>query len=234
MITVLGAWCGLDRTAFGQTLLAHPMIAASLSGALAGDFGAGLWAGITLMAVSAPVLPVGERSIRDWTSAAVVLGAVAASTDEPSVRGAALVAVLGLAWVGGRLIHRVRARAAQVLARRRSRPATEHLQGLEREHLSLSLLHGLRGGLVVGASTGILLYLLPALVDALASSERRALAGLWKVAPLAALPLLLRFHAEPGRLWPYLALGALAGLLILWAGGGVAIGALGAPGTVDP
>lgn len=216
----LGAWCALDRTAFGQTLLAHPLIAASVAGALAGDSAAGLRAGIVLTAVSAPVLPVGERSLRDWTSAAVVLGAVAALCPSDAERGGALLAALAVAWAGGRFIHLVRRYAGRVLARRRGGDPATYLVGLESEHLRLTGLHGLRGVLVVGLAVTALETLLPVLVGGLAAPEHAALAALWKVAPLAALPLLLRFHVEPGRLWPYLLVGAAAGTLLLWTGVG--------------
>lgn len=221
VVSLFGGLCGLDRTAFGQTLLAHPMIAAALAGALVGDAGAGLWAGFTLTALSARVLPVGERSIRDWTSAAVVLGAVAGSVEDGAVRGSALLLAPWIAWLGGRWIHRVRGLAARVLAARRARPASQVLEGLEFEHLRLTSLHGIRGALLVGCCTWLATAFLPPLVERLGAPERAALDGLWKVAPLAALPLLLRFHVEPGRLWPYVALGALAGLVISWWGGGI-------------
>jgi hypothetical protein len=213
-VTVLGGACGLDRTAFGQTLLAHPMIAATLAGALAGDVGAGVYAGIALTSVSAPVLPVGERSLRDWTSAAVVLGAMAGHLHGAAERGAALLAVLLVARFGGTAIHAVRARAAALLSARRMRPGVEQLEGIEVEHLGLASLHLVRGALLTGACVALGSELLPRGVGSLGEPERLALARLWMVAPLAGLPLLLRFHSGPGRLWPHVGAGLILGLAV--------------------
>lgn len=212
LVTVLGALCGLDRTAFGQTLLAHPVVAASLAGALVGQAGAGVFAGIVMLGLSAAVVPVGERSLRDWTSAAVVLGGLLGVGDDPALRGSFLLFATGWAVVGGSWIRGVRAWTAGRVQRLRARSEADPLRGLERFHLVNGGAHAVRGALTVFVGTAFASTLLPRLVGVLAPPEREALALLWKVAPLVGLPLLLRFHlgwVRPGWVWTGLAVGAV-------------------------
>ena len=210
---LLGALAGGDRTAFGQTLLAHPAIAAALAGWAAGAPAEGVWLGVALTGLSTAQIPVGETRLRDWTSAAVAAPFLAVGGDTWRW-GAALLLSFGVAWIGGRAIGLVREVSRRRVAAAKDLAEEGNLEGLERLHGMLTVLHFVRGGVVVAAAVGLGRILL----DAWAPSppEARLLESTWAVAPLAGVPILLRFQlglASPR----WLAAGVVAGAAVGWA-----------------
>lgn len=102
-IGLLGAVLGLDTVSFPQAMLARPLVAATLGGALAGSPVDGLVIGAALELIALETLPFGASRYPEWGSASVVAGALFAGTDtQPAGSSAlALIAALAAAWVGG-------------------------------------------------------------------------------------------------------------------------------------
>lgn len=215
---VLGAAAGLDRTAFGQTLLAHPLVAASLSGALAGVPSEGIRAGFVLWMLSSPSVPVGETRVRDWTTAAVVVPWCVPEEAIGADWGLALLVGVAVALAGGYAIEGIRDVARRAIESWRSRPAAERGDPA-RLHLGLTLLHGVRGAMV----TTVAVVVGGAAVEIVPPAFDRVLAGIWMLAPLGLLPLLWRVHGDLGRArvqWTCLATGAAVAGVVMGFGGG--------------
>lgn len=212
---VAGALAGADRTAFGQTLLAHPLVAAALAGWWVGDPLAGLWLGIVLHFWSCPQVPVGESRLRDWTSVAVALPFALGPAAPAEHWGLGLLFGSVSGFSGGVAVEAVRRVAGRAVERIRPRILTGDLRGVERLHLGLGALEALRGGVVVLVTVALLQALVESVAPRLAPPERAALAVAWRLAPLAGLPLVFRFHADlGGRRW--VGLGCCLGALVLW------------------
>ncbi len=220
--TALGAVAGLDRTAFGQTGLANPFVAACLSAWIAGAPVQGVWLGVALLLLSAPRIPVGERRIRDWTSAAVA-APWWAGPDAGAERWAlALLLSIALAHLGGRVVDASRGLVDRWVEswREGGRPR----QGATPLHLRCTALQALRGAVVVGVAVPSGSLLLDGVAVRLPAAETAALARLWELAPIALLPLLWRFHGDLGRArqqWPGLVLGLVLGSVVLLLTAGV-------------
>lgn len=219
---LLGAAAGLDRTAFGQTLLAHPFVAASLSGALVGDPVRGLEAGLVLWMLAAPRVPVGETRVRDWTTAAVVLPWCVPAEAGDAAWTLALCVAVGVALAGGAAIEGVRDIARRSVEIWRARPA-EARTDPTRLHLGLTSLHAARGAMVAALAIVGGRWFVDGVVDAAGPRPQAFLETIWTLAPWGLLPLLWRVHGDLGRgrfQWSLMALGALGGGAVRWFAGG--------------
>lgn len=190
---LLSALAGLDRTAFAQSFLAHPLVCATIAGTIAGDPQAGLWTGLCLTVFSAEHIPVGESRIRDWSSVAVAAAFAVAHRDE-ATQGLVLVCAALCALPAGRAIRGVRALML------RMRDAVDDESLARRPGLILRMqLAGLSLHLLRGALVGTLIY---SLLRFLASSVRlegtlaEGLGLFWQLAAVAGLPVLFRVHVR--------------------------------------
>lgn len=216
-VLALGGLSGLDRTAFAQTMLAHPVVCGTLSGWAAGDPESGLRLGLVLGMFGSRRAPIGgEGPVIDWTSAAVAVPFALRSVAAGWQWGLALVAALGWALLGGHLIRLVRRLAASREDVVAAAAASGDLGRVERSHLAFLGLHALRG-----ASWA---FLGSVLIHALAfdlpwSGPEQAAAGMiWALAPVAGAMVLLHAHwRHAGRAPVALGLGA-GTLLTLLAG----------------
>ena len=116
-MAMLGGLVGVDGVSCLQSMVARPIVAGPLAGALAGDPIAGMWAGVFLELVSLKELPIG--AIRHWdTGPAAVVATVAAVTISP----ASLALLIGVGsgvlvgWIGALSIHSLRRANARVVA----------------------------------------------------------------------------------------------------------------------
>jgi mannose/fructose/N-acetylgalactosamine-specific phosphotransferase system component IIC len=218
---LLGAAAGVDRSAVGQTMLAHPLMAATLAGLLAGDPEGGARMGVSLGVLTLGRIPVGETRVRDNASAAVAAGFVGAHATQ-SEAGLILLLALMLAAPAGRLIDASR---AWTLRRREAlSPALAEGQshGIASLHRIALLVEFVRGA---GASVLLLLcceaalrWLLP-MADAAALE---ALAWSWRLAALVGLPAFVWLHRSAPA-WRLGAIGTGAGAVAFWLSGGVSL-----------
>jgi PTS system mannose-specific IIC component len=103
LIVLVGAIVGFDTVSFPQAMLARPIVAATLGGLLVGSASLGLLCGAILECFALETLPVGASRYPEWGSAALVGGAIFASTPSGTA-GALVIAVivaLSGAWLGG-------------------------------------------------------------------------------------------------------------------------------------
>lgn len=150
-VSLVGGGLALDGTSFGQTMVSRPLVAATVTGALAGSPAAGVTIGLVLEALQLSVLPVGASRTPESAPAAVVAAAVyATSSGTPFLLLSTVLFALVWERVGSETIHGFRylnarfASVGEVAAR-----------GLERQHILACGADALRGTLVT--ATGYLL-----------------------------------------------------------------------------
>ena len=104
---VIGIWggvVGLDATSFAQTMISRPLIAATITGAIAGRPADGLLLGAILELFALVILPVGAaRYPESGTAAVVATAAYVAATPLLSPAVLLLAVLFALLWenVGG-------------------------------------------------------------------------------------------------------------------------------------
>ncbi len=107
----VGALAGLDLVSVPQMMLARPLVAGFLGGAVAGRPLAGLAMGALLELFAFETLPIGAARYPDWGPAAAAAGALAAlrggGWDPAWIAGVVVVALVA-AWLGGLSMHLVR------------------------------------------------------------------------------------------------------------------------------
>ncbi len=109
LLTMLGAVVGLDFVSFPQAMLARPIVASTLAGALCGDAGAGLMVGVLLECFALETMPFGASRYPEWGPASVAAGAMASlnpgDVHAPSrLIPFAVLAGLACAFVGGQTL----------------------------------------------------------------------------------------------------------------------------------
>jgi len=218
LLLAVGAVVGLDLVAVPQAMLARPLVAGFLGGAVAGRPLVGLTIGALLELFAFETLPVGAARYPDWGPAACAAGALAAlrgGWDGTWMVGVMVVALLA-AWLGGVTMHlERRLNAAQV---RRREAAIE--SGDPRALAALQL-----GGMARDAARAALLTAFTFLVG---ERVARAVEAGWRapraLADVAVIGTALGVAAwsawrlygqRPSRRW--LAAGAVAGIAVLGA-----------------
>lgn len=164
-MAALGGLVGVDGVSCLQSMVARPIVAGPLAGALAGDPIAGMWAGVFLELVSLKELPIGAS--RHWdTGPAAVVATVATVTVSP----ATLALLIGVGsgvlvgWIGGWSIHGLRRVNARVVASDIGQPLTP--TALERRHFAALGLDFARAVTLTLAGTVGILLVAPRLGDA--------------------------------------------------------------------
>ncbi|MDH4350953.1 MAG: PTS sugar transporter subunit IIC [Gemmatimonadota bacterium] len=98
-LVLWGIVTGVDLVSFLQAMVARPLVAATVAGAILGDPSAGVLIGMVLELFALEVLPVGGARYPDYGPAAVAACAVAAGRG-PEALGLGVVVGLGLAQIG--------------------------------------------------------------------------------------------------------------------------------------
>lgn len=154
-VALWGGMVGLDAASFPQVMISRPLVAATVTGLLAGRPADGLLLGVILEAFALLILPVGAARYPESGTGAVAAAGAYLAAAPPELDAALLLAavVFGLAWerIGGLSVHaqrRLNERLVLGWSESRRRPDLE----LERRHLSAMALDYLRGALV--AATG--------------------------------------------------------------------------------
>ncbi len=153
-----GTVAGLDLVSLGQTMIARPLVAATIAGIVLGDPLAGAAVGVLLELFALDLLPVGAARYPDYGPAAVAAAAVAAGSPGMLALGLALTLGLGMAYLGQWSIHWVRRLNGQDI--RRHWPAVEkgEASAIARLHLKAILRDSIRSAVLTGL--GIVLALL--------------------------------------------------------------------------
>lgn len=143
-----GTFVGLDLISWPQAMIARPLVAGVVAGAILGDVAAGTTVGVVLEVFALEVLPVGAARYPDYGVGAVT--ATVAASGAPDVLGLGPAILLGLvvAYAGQGSIHVVRRRTALdvrgvAVALDAGDPIAiraTHLRGLSRDALRALLL----------------------------------------------------------------------------------------------
>lgn len=155
LVAAVGAVCYLDRTAACQFMLHRPLIAASLAGAIFGNFFAGAQVGAVLELFYLARLPVGASIPPDDTGGAFFAGSAAAGVsssiglDAGSFTEVLLLSVLAAETgkLADRFVRKVNGRIARLVVESVDRGDVQAVE------------HGLHAGLTIFAVSGAALSL---------------------------------------------------------------------------
>lgn len=168
LVAVWGSVVGLDATSFPQAMVSRPLVAATLTGLLAGRPLEGLAIGAVLEAFALVVLPIGAARYPESGTAAVAGTAayMAATGPAPVPVAMFLTIVFALLWerVTGMSVDLMRRINVRLVGEWTEQgPATPG--SLERRHLGAMAIDGVRGAVVtlVGglAAAALLRWLAP-------------------------------------------------------------------------
>jgi len=148
LLLVWGTLVGLDLVSVPQAMIARPIVAGPIAGAILGDIGTGLQLGVLFELFQYDILPMGATRYPEYGPATVA--AVSAAHAAAGTLGLGLGALVGLitGMVGGLSLHAVRQ-----LNTRAVRHAAVALEAgdprvLERLHAASILRDGLRAAVV--------------------------------------------------------------------------------------
>jgi mannose/fructose/N-acetylgalactosamine-specific phosphotransferase system component IIC len=220
-LLVLGAWVGLDATAFLQIMVSQPLVAGWLAGLVVGEPELGLGTGLLLQLVWMRTLPMGGVSLPLTGPAAVAGGALAGWAGEGVRMGALalphafpLAGVLGTAFVVGEVgrwaTRRIRSRRLVLVERALAAAEAGSATGVTRANLRGAVADVALGsvlvmaGLVLGSGVTAVAMRLPE-VD-----------PLWVALPLVGLGLGQTISLTGRRRW--VVAWSVAALIILGRG----------------
>jgi mannose/fructose/N-acetylgalactosamine-specific phosphotransferase system component IIC len=145
-----GTLVGLDLVTGPQVMIARPIVAGPVAGALLGDAWTGLQLGVLFELFQYDILPVGAARYPEYGPATVA--AVSAAHAATGTLGLGVATFVGLvtAMVGGMSMHAVRRLNARAMRAVRERLDAGDARTLLRLHLTGILRDALRGALVTG------------------------------------------------------------------------------------
>jgi mannose/fructose/N-acetylgalactosamine-specific phosphotransferase system component IIC len=156
-LVVWGTLVGLDLVSVPQMMIARPIVAGPVAGALLGDLATGLALGVVFELFQYDILPVGAARYPEYGPATVA--AVSAAHGAGGVAGLGLGTCVGLVtgYLGGigiQVVRRLNSRATHAVAARLEAGDTRalvrlHLAGIGRDALRATLVTV--GGLVLAA-----------------------------------------------------------------------------------
>ena len=156
-LLVWGTFVGLDLVSVPQMMIARPLVAGPIAGAMLGDVWTGLSLGVLFELFQYEVMPVGAVRYPEYGPATVV--AVSAAHAAAGTLGLGLGALVGLisGMAGGMSLHAVRRLNARAV--RRATPALEagDAHVLVRLHTAAIVRDAVRAALVTALGLGLAL-----------------------------------------------------------------------------
>ena len=156
-LLVWGTFVGLDLVSVPQMMIARPLVAGPIAGAMLGDVWTGLSLGVLFELFQYEVVPVGAVRYPEYGPATVV--AVSAAHAAAGTLGLGLGALVGLisGMAGGMSLHAVRRLNARAV--RRATPALEagDAHVLVRLHTAAIVRDAVRAALVTALGLGLAL-----------------------------------------------------------------------------
>jgi mannose/fructose/N-acetylgalactosamine-specific phosphotransferase system component IIC len=203
-LALLGALLGLDVVSFPQAMIARPIVASTVAGALIGHSEAGLLIGVVLELIALDTLPFGASRYPEWGSAGVVGGALFAAQPKgmPGALPASILAALLPASISGSSMVVLRRIIAGRLERSRDRIEEGSRSALVSLHLSGMSLDLLRGGIVTTAAMLVFSPLVRAIVATWGTESSYSRSVVVVVAAMVAGGALWKvFHSVRHVLW---------------------------------
>src|SRR2546427_307237 len=174
-LLVWGTLVGVDLVSLPQMMIARPLVAGTVAGAILGDIPTGLRLGVVFELLQYDILPVGAVRYPEYGPATVAAVATAHAAPGGEVLGLGLGALVGLvtALVGGVTINGLRRLNSRIVHAAAATLESGDPGALVRVHVGGLLRDGLRAALVT--SVGLVLAWLarPLLAGALAVRDGR-------------------------------------------------------------
>ena len=220
-VVLLLAWgtlVGMDLVSVPQMMIARPLVAGAIAGALLGDLATGLRLGVVFELFQFDILPVGAARYPEYGPATVVAVAVAHWSGGPVAMGVGAGLGLLVGLLGGASLHWLRTANARAVRAASASLESGDVRALARVHLGGLLRDGARAGAVTATglaaawlATRLGVAGLPArvLVVAAAATAGASLAA-------GATGLLRLVGRGPNLKW--LAAGLAGGALVAWLG----------------
>ena len=147
-LLVWGTLVGLDLVSVPQMMIARPLVAGTVAGAILGDIETGLKLGVVFELLQYDILPVGAVRYPEYGPATVA--AVATAHASAGVLGLGLGALVGLVTglIGGISIHLLRRWTSRVVHAAAATLESGDPRALVRLHVGALLRDGLRAALV--------------------------------------------------------------------------------------
>jgi len=178
VLIVLVAWgtlVGVDLVSLPQMMIARPLVAGTVAGAILGDIPAGLRLGVVFELLQYDILPVGAVRYPEYGPATVAAVATAHAAPGGDVLGLGLGALVGLvtALVGGVTINELRRLNSRIVHAAAATLESGDPGALVRVHVGGLLRDALRAALVTSVGLALAWLARPLLAGALAVRDGR-------------------------------------------------------------
>jgi len=215
-LLVWGTLVGVDLVSLPQMMIARPLVAGTVAGALIGDIGAGLTLGVVFELLQYDILPVGAVRYPEYGPATVA--AVATAHASAGVLGVGLGALVGLltGLIGGVTIHLMRRINSAAVHRATPLLETGDSRALVRLHVAALLRDVLRACAVTALGLGLAAAARPLLSGVLTTRDATLLAVAAVGAALAAGAAGTLRLVGHGRSLAWFAAGLGGGMVVVW------------------
>jgi mannose/fructose/N-acetylgalactosamine-specific phosphotransferase system component IIC len=185
-LLVWGTVVGLDLVSVPQMMIARPIVAGTVAGAILGDIQTGLVLGVIFELLQFDILPVGAVRYPEYGPATIA--AVATAHATAGVLGVGLGAVVGFVTglLGGLTINLLRRVNSRIIHNAAARLESGDPRALLRVHVAALLRDALRAALVTTVGLGLAWLARPLLARALSPRDAVLLAVAAIAAALAA------------------------------------------------
>jgi len=155
LLLVWGTLVGLDLVSMPQAMIARPLVAGALAGAMLGDLGIGLQLGVIFELFQYDIIPMGAVRYPEYGPATVA--AVGVAHTSAGALGIGLGAVVGLVTglLGGISIHLMRRMNAQAVRRNAGALERGDISMIVRLHVTSMLRDAVRAALVTAAGLAL-------------------------------------------------------------------------------
>ncbi|OLC09696.1 MAG: hypothetical protein AUH41_04585 [Gemmatimonadetes bacterium 13_1_40CM_66_11] len=149
-LVVWGTLVGVDLVSLPQMMIARPLVAGTIAGAILGDIPTGLKLGVVFELLQYDILPVGAVRYPEYGPATVAAVATAHAAPGGGVLGLGLGALVGLVTglLGGLTINLLRRVNSRIVHAAAARLESGDPRALVRVHVGGLLRDGLRAALV--------------------------------------------------------------------------------------
>ena len=185
-LLVWGTFVGVDLVSVPQMMIARPLVAGTVAGAILGDIEAGLKLGVVFELLQYDILPVGAVRYPEYGPATIA--AVATAHASAGVLGLGLGAVVGLVTglIGGISLHVLRRVNSRVVHAATAMLESGDPRALMRLHVGAVLRDALRAALVTAIGLALAWLARPLLAGALSPRDATLIAVAAVAAALAA------------------------------------------------
>jgi len=175
-LLVWGTLVGVDLVSLPQMMIARPLVAGTVAGAILGDIETGLKLGVVFELLQYDILPVGSVRYPEYGPATVA--AVTTAHASSGVLGLGLGALVGLVTglIGGIAIHLLRRVNSRVVHAAAATLESGDPRALVRLHVGALLRDGIRAALVTAVGLGLAWIARPLLAGVVSQRDATLLA----------------------------------------------------------